>query len=161
MNLKNILKSLIVTVFLLVGSVQASQAVALNVAIHGEPYASDTFVKGVNGEWTFEQDTFSVGIELGHEYNHSYFYAGSRIILNSKENETNIAGTGATIEAGIEAGRIIRIKYKSVVYWDQSGDYGYGQLCYTQPAHRVTIDVRMPILGGKIPWLNESESYSY
>lgn len=143
------------------GGIQPAQAVKLNVALHGEPLASSTFVKGAAGEWTFEQDTFSVGLEIDHEYNFKHFYVGSRIVLDSNNSGTSVAGTGVAIEAGVEAGRVICVKYKSVIYWDQSGDYGYGKLCYTRPSHRITVDLRVPILGGSPKCSNDSESYSH
>jgi hypothetical protein len=152
MCLKSTLRHSAIILFLIVANVQVCRSAELYLAAHGEPSGSQTFVLGPSEQWTFAQDGFSVGLELGQPFaQDSYVYAGSRLELNTN-NSGYVAGTGVVFDAGIVLMRnMMTLKYQSMVYWDKSGEYGFGQTCYTQPAHRIQVDIRYPLLGRPLP----------
>lgn len=152
MRLRSILKHAVIILFLIVENVQVCRSAELYLAIHGEPSGSQTFILGPSEQWTFAQDGFSVGLELGQPFSQeSYAYVGSRLELNTNHSGY-VAGTGLVFDAGIVLIRnLMTLKYQSMVYWDKSGEYGFGQTCYTQPAHRIQVDIRYPLLGRPLP----------
>lgn len=122
------------------------QAFELYLNAYGEPFSAETFVKTADS-WTYTQEYVSLGLEIGTHYDNQYFYLLGRLIPATKESENyKFAFIGGAFKAGIIVGdRFLNLEYSTHMYWDTSGDFGLGPLLYTTPAHRFTVNIRIPI----------------
>lgn len=116
----------------------STQAFELYFIAKNEPFNAETFRK-TNGGWTFIDEYLSLGLELSTHYEDQYFYTLIRVIPYESLGEFFV--TGGIFKAGIEIGdRNLCFEYTTNIYWSEVVGL------YTEPAHKFTVNVRIPIL---------------
>lgn len=114
-------------------------AADLFVLFHGEPWASDSYIRDVSGDWRYYREPLSLGAKLGFNLSPAEtIYVSSRGIIDGGlvgfANRVSFSGADGVVRANYE--------YTFFVHGEK-----YGYLLNKKARQRAWIDVEIPLIG--------------
>ena len=113
---------------------------SLSVLFRAEPWAGDSYIRDVSGEWRYYKEPLSFGLKLSIDLSQlDTVYISSRGIIDGGivgiANRVSLWGANGAIR--------INYEYTFFMYNEQ-----YGYLMNNSPRQRMWVSLDIPIIGG-------------